>query len=423
MMKGVLRSGLVSVFLFASIFGVASAGRRDYRFDGKISREVLENYLSRAVTHAGLCSSSADPSTTVFDDDIRMLTNIGAKFVGRAAFAWRLPGDEDSHFRQVKTRSARVHRADRDIILQACIFEVVSTKVGNIAVPVWVFKEFDLPVKKRNFNYRAMLYDHGRRHDQWGRGLSVPDMSKLETRLWFYYRARRYLDSGIEAIHFGQVMIMDDADRGHRGWIDMLRRVRAYAGRNARRRFVLCDAHTHGEVENGKLLFDFHSFPLRIQETRGRPQEAHLSAKHSDNIYNRSKGGLTPSGWSCKSLPYLVELDNYGYSGKGGRSVGGIWVWGYDEITWFAHQDEKYRRNWLRYAFEWVRKQDANGYLQMPARRILGAPTKGRVRIYCANTPSKACPDGFNVEKTIKEIWSRETIRKKAQQAPRAITP
>ena len=132
-------------------------------------------------------------------------------------------------------------------------------------------------------------------------------------------------------------------------------------------------------------------------------------------MYGRSKGGLTPSGWSCKSLPYLVELDNYGYSGRGGQNVGGIWVWGYDEITWFAHQNEKYRDNWLRYAFEWVKKQDANGYLQMPARRILAAPTKGGVRIYCANTPSKACPDGFNVEKTIKEIWGQEAGVKKSQ--------
>jgi hypothetical protein len=234
-------------------------------------------------------------------------------------------------------------------------------------------------------------------------------MSKLETRLWFYYRGKRYVDCGIEAIHFGQVMIMDDADPGHRHWIDMLSRVRAYARKNARRHLVLCDAHTHGEVEEGNLLFDFHSFPLRIAEVKGKPQEAVLSSAHLDNIFGRSKGGVTPSGWSCESLPYLVEFDNWGYSGKGGQSVGGIWVWGYDEMSWFAHQDAAYRDQWLRYAFRWVKEQDANGHLQMPTRRVLAAPVRdGNRRMYCANMKSDACPGGFNVEKTIKDIWRRK---------------
>jgi hypothetical protein len=33
-----------------------------------------------------------------------------------------------------------------------------------------------------------------------------------------------------------------------------------------------------------------------------------------DALYNKSKGGKTASGWKCKSLPYLVEFDNYGIS-------------------------------------------------------------------------------------------------------------
>ncbi len=414
MLKTISKYLLAAALFLIILAQISAAGQLNYKFDGTISRAVLENYLSRAVTHAGLCSSCSDPTTVTLDDDIRMLTDIGAKFVGRAAFAWELPASEDKHFEQVKIAAAKVHKADYEIILQACIFEIVSTDVEKISIPAWVFKEFDLPVEKRNFNYQAMLYDNHRWYDHWRQGASVPDMSKLETRLWFYYRARRYIDCSIEAIHFGQVMIMDDADPGHRHWIDLLRRIRRYAKKHARRHLVLCDAHTHGEVEEGKLLFDFHSFPLRIMEIRERPQEAMLSIDHLDNIFGRSQGGITPSGWSCTSLPYLVEFDNWGYSGKGGQSIGDIWVWGYDEISWFAHQDEEYRNNWLRYAFEWVKEHDTCGHLQMPTRRILAAPTKGNVRMYCANTRSAACPTGFNVEKTIKEIWREETNHKKS---------
>jgi hypothetical protein len=43
--------------------------------------------------------------------------------------------------------------------------------------------------------------------------------------------------------------------------------IRAYAGKHARRRIVLCNAHvpSGGIVRNGQLLLDFHAFPLRIK--------------------------------------------------------------------------------------------------------------------------------------------------------------
>jgi hypothetical protein len=160
-------------------------------------------------------------------------------------------------------------------------------------------------------------------------------------------------------------------------------------------------------VDDGKLLFDFHSFPLRIAEVKGEPEKAVLSTGHVDNMYGRSKGGVTPSGWSCESLPYLVEFDNWGYSGQGGQSIGGCWVWGYDEISWFAHQDEAYRNKWLRYAWKWVREHDRNGFFQMPGSRVLHASVDGQ-HWYYANTRSEASPQGFSQEETIKSIWSED---------------
>ena len=60
-----------------------STGGRDYNFDGSISREVLENYLSRSITMMDLLSGVGDE-----DDNIRMLKNIGAKFAGRSLYVW-----------------------------------------------------------------------------------------------------------------------------------------------------------------------------------------------------------------------------------------------------------------------------------------------------------------------------------------------
>ena len=156
--------------------------------------------------------------------------------------------------------------------------------------------------------------------------------------------------------------------------------VRAYAAKHARRHMVLCDAHvpSGGLVRDGKLLLDFHSFPLRIKEVPDKPQEAILKVGFSDGIYGRSKGGVTPSGWQCEHLPYLVEIDNWGVSRQPGQAeAGGIWVWGYDEITWFAHQSEDYRNDWLRYAWDWV-PQDRPERLPPDARQPHDALAAGR---------------------------------------------
>jgi len=83
------------------------------------------------------------------------------------------------------------------------------------------------------------------------------------------------------------------------------------------------------------------------------------------------------------------------------------YIWGYDEICWFAHQPAEYRNFWLKYAWDWVRRHDPNGYLQMPGSRTLANPV-GKKNWYWANTPSKAVPIGFGQEETIKAIWAED---------------
>jgi hypothetical protein len=253
-----------------------------------------------------------------------------------------------------------------------------------------------------------MLYPDGRGHDHWRPGASIPDISQTETKLWFYFLAASYIDVGCEAIHFGQAEIMDENDPACQHWWELIQKVRRHADEQARRHWVVCDAHVpSGGMRRGDhLLFDFHSFPLRIVEVPERPQEGILEMGAFDAIYGRSKGGIAPGGWKCEHLPYLVELDNWGVSRQPGQSgAGGCWVWGYDEISWFAHRDEAYRNDWLRYAWDWVRKHDPHGFLQMPGSRILHAPVDGHAWYY-ANTRSGATPRGFNQEETIKAIWS-----------------
>ncbi len=377
----------------------------NYAFDGAISREALENHLARANTFAEWLSGIGSP-----EDNLRLLAQGGVKFAGRSIYRWGHESVLDAVLATARPLAEEAHRRDPDLILQAAIFEAVTPDIEKVPVPEWLFAEFGLPAETRNFRYAEMLYPAGSwETDHWGPGSSVPDMSRLETRMWFVYAAVRYFEIGVEAIHFGQVELMDHRDPDHRHWADMLARVRRRAAKGARRHFVLCDAHvpSGGLFYDGRLLFDFHSFPLRLEEVPDKPEEAVFLMGHLDSIYGRSRGGLTPSGWRCEHLPYLVEFDNFELSGHPGENTGRHWIWGYDEISWFAHQPADYRRRWLRYAWDWVRSHDPNGYLQMPGSRMIGPPARG-LNWYWANHPSPAVPGGFGDEDAIREIWASQ---------------
>lgn len=387
----------------------AAHSARDYSFDGRISRNVLDNYLSRSITIEGLLNGRGD-----LDDNIRMIKSTGAKFIGRSICLWGGESRLLANFQRAAEEMPRVRAVDPDMILEACIFEIVTSQVEQVPIPDWAFTALGMPVEQRNFRYADMLYPDGRRKDQWGAGASVPDVSRPETQLWFYFLAKSYIDLGFEAIHFGQVGLMDGNDPDLSNWSRVFSLTRAYAATHARRHLILLDAHTPsgGLVRDGHLLLDFHAFPLRIKEVSDTPQKAILQLGFSDGLYNRSKGGITPSGWSCEHLPYLVEFDNYGASkapGQAAEGHGGFdWIWGYDEITWFALQPPAYRDQWLRYAWNWVAQVDTNAHLEMPGGRTMTSPLDHR-RWYYGNHASTTVPEGLGVEDEIKKIWAEDT--------------
>lgn len=373
-----------------------------YRFDRIISRDVLDHYLGRAITIEGMLHGRSD-----LDDDIRMLTYTGAKYIGRSICLWGGESDLLQKMALARKQLPRVHAADPQMILEACIFEIVTTEVEQVPVPEWALTALGMPVVTRSFSYEKMIYLSDTGRDQWGNGASVPDVSRPETQLWFYFLAASYIDLGIEGIHFGQVEIMDKNDPDLSHWAHVFDLVRAYASTHARRHMVLCNAHvpSGGLVRDGHLLLDFHAFPLRVKEVPDKPEHGILEVGYTDAIYGRSKGGITYSGWSCEHLPYVVELDNWGVSkepGKAGQR--GFWVWGYDEISWFANQAPEYRAEWLQYAWNWVRTHDPNGYLEMPGSRTERSPLNHRSWYY-ANRPSPAVPEGMGDETAIRRIW------------------
>jgi hypothetical protein len=409
-------AGAVLWLAVGAWLGALPASAQDYQFDGSISKPVLENYLSRAITMVSVLQDDlsqprnkkgVDPR-----DNIRMILNIKAKFIGRSVRVQGGEKDFPETLKLAKQFADAIHKGDPDIILEGGVFEVITPQVETISVPKYVLEAFGQPVTDRKFIYDQIAYPPEQKISHEGRG--VPDMNRVEAQMWFYYVATSFIDVGIEAMHFGQVGLMDKNDRDHKGWINMLTKVREYAHTHARRHFILCNAHENhgGLVEDGKLLFDFHEKPLRIVEVPGHMPAGGLQVGYADSIYQDSRGGITPSGWKCDHLPYLVEFDNFGgmMHEPGGHASTKPFIWGWDEITWFGLLPEKDRDAWLVYAWKWLKENDPEGHLEMPGARVMDE-FKGVAgpKFFWANIPSPACPEGSNLEPVIKAIWAADT--------------
>lgn len=406
-------------FILLALFPLCmSAQDKTYHFDGNgIDREVLENYLDRSITLSCVLVPG-EKNKDIYTDDIRMIKNIGAKLVGRAIFRWENERilNNPEFWSKAQSIIQELHAYDPDIIFQGCLFEAISEEVNTIPVPEWVFRSYGIKPETRNFSYKDMLSKEGKYVDHWHKGGSVPDISRTETQLWFHFLACSYINIGCEAFHLGQIELIGMHDPHREYWAKVIDHIRTYAAEHARRHWVLLDAHTPkgGMLKDGKSLIDFNSFPMRIRAIpgnikAGEAQQGELRVNHLDGIYGKSLGCITPSGWTCKSLPYLVELDNYGKEDPVNvADTTSYFPWGWDEISWYAKQPETYRNEWLWYAWNWIKQADPNGHIEMPGLRGICSPNETQ-NTYRANTRSKACPLGYNQEETIKAIWISDT--------------
>ena len=156
-----------------------------------------------------------------------------------------------------------------------------------------------------------------------------------------------------------------------------------------------------------ELLLDFHAFPLRIKENPAiRPGDAILQVGFSDGIYNRSKGGVTFSGWKCEHLPYLVELDNYGSQPHAGKARGGIDLGlglRRDHLVRAPEQSLPRRLAEIRLGLGAEDRPQ-----RLPANARQPHRTSPDIHWYFANNRSPACPGGFGDEDAIRAVWAAD---------------
>ncbi len=358
-------------------------------------REVLEYYLSHAASAQWISMSES------LDDDIRVILKTGLKFLGRAAGIWKGNMPEEEHFKKVKEAAGKIHAADPEIILQACIFEALYREdVEPVKIPSWVFEAFGLPAEDRYFDYDACLFP--KNVGAWD---CMPDISRQETQFWFYYRGRRYIDCGYEAFHMGQIHLYTAFDKGCKGIAKVIGMLRAYGKEHARRHKVIFDAHSHSLVINGVSLLDYNAMPFTRFPMHDRKGEKLVLVREG-----KSGGGVSPEGVYEKALPFLYEYDNWG--GKDHWAHENLtyeqraWEqwWGWDQISWFANQPKEERDKFLDYSFKWTAVNNPDGYFAFPLMRGIGTGGDGADRHYKLNDPSDDCCHGFGQEDEVARL-------------------
>jgi hypothetical protein len=69
------------------------------------------------------------------EDDLRMLTRIDAKFIGRSLCFWGGETSLSNNLEKARQQVLVAVKADPEMLFEACIFEIVTTEVEQVAVP------------------------------------------------------------------------------------------------------------------------------------------------------------------------------------------------------------------------------------------------------------------------------------------------
>jgi len=241
----------ISIYLAILLLFISSSrsSAQDYNFQDTMNRQQIEQYLSRSldVWFDHLYDPVAG-NDTILRDVIRMCANTNARYIAHTVALWGEEYDQISngyfdHLDDI------VHRIDSSYaaaslvkpIIEAEIFEIVSAQVDSLEMNDETAAAFG--ITKRRFRYEDMVYANHDLYNMWGYHLdpvthdtiwygSAPDISRIETRMFFYFLATEYIKRGVEALHMGQINLEDRTGteaQNHDSTWSLLQMIRSYA--------------------------------------------------------------------------------------------------------------------------------------------------------------------------------------------------
>lgn len=406
-------------------------------FNGTISKSNLEAYLSRSAffdnVNEGCYYVSNSPCYEVPDKS--MLINIKPFFLGRVATSWG--GTGWASFTEEIEIAQKIHtQVGTGIILEAFLSEFIDKSIAppqtgnvNITIPDSVKLAFNYTGSAQYFDYREMKYDDvvlsnpcaAPGAHRWCTGSTLdgitPDMTKVMSKMYYYYVMTKLIDYGYEAFTIGQWDLLNDVDSGNAALWEVFSKVRVYGNAHARRNLILitgaCDASNllrgtdvstnnlpylnyNSGSNNNRLLFDF------MENTASWIEDGYVANGLSpfykypnDSRYERliklpsnfsifQFGGeiaQTNWGWNAAdklTIPHVFHLDvggpnlaseegNLNYNDQSYANGYRTWGWG-GELNYYMYTTLPYRRHLLHTVAHQIHERSPNGYLMMPLR-------------------------------------------------------
>lgn len=379
---------LFSVFTFGFVLVQLVSARSPYYFYSSISQETTLNYLSRTIHWTPPYNDvSLDKyvDRVGFDRFFSETVDLGAKMILQAENTWRNSSITPLDIARLQPILTQTHALDPEVIFNVFIAERVNKDyVNSISIPEYVFAAFDQPVVSRNFNYDLMFDNSWPYLDIWGQNNSPPDLTQLESQMWYYYYSTLYIDAGFESIWLGQIYVIAEHDSGYVATNTLVSKIREYARSHARRKYILVISHQLGDVAYaGSPIFDHLFYVTHFGLDSNGDMKAFLPSEFSINCdYYLDFCKYYQKHPLNHDIPLLLMFDN------GGAMTDPYYpqLNGYDPITYFATRP-KAKRN------EYISRIEGELYQQYVGARF--APPVTMLATFTSDR--RLCPDDNGV--------------------------
>jgi hypothetical protein len=369
-----ITSGRISKPASRTVISPANlSGDLMFRRQSDLTNDMVDRYLSRAISHF-----------LPWSDPLRsreFLKNTGTKYIHWSGLIWGAPPPD---WQTLSAEIDAVHGADwgKEVVYEAGVMEIVDKDTMDAApIPDWLYQCMEeLGINKtrrpgpngpRFFCYentfdRNAKNWHPSHIGRWAKDASgrdtasVPDITMLETQLWFAYLISEYIDAGFEGIMFGQIGLVGKRDKDFACTYAMTQFAKKYAAARAYRHAAFLSSH-HRQVDHkGKPILTHLTWPSRLFYTDrvrfgmecglNAPVDGqHKCVQEFRQLLN------TPH-----DIPILIEIDNYGASAP--TSAYACNPEGDDEITAYMKKPHWARAEFLRHYYsEFLTYENACG--------------------------------------------------------------
>jgi hypothetical protein len=381
--------------LYAQQHTVSGKDKPAIHHDGVRVQGMLDRYLSRSMMLALFTDHVGRPG---YPDQMQMIRKLKPAYLSRIAGSWGLPETEMLPGGKLYVKTMKIiqdvyqmYREDgvAQPMIEAGIFEAITSDVNNIPIPKWVIAEFADEVDAQDIKYSETRPLHfnadsmrNGKHPNWSEQTWVPDINRIHTRMWFYYLSSIFVDMGCNSLHMGWFDLITEHDSLYLKTNRLFKKIRDYAKR--KNSFVIFNADVDRAIYVGDtqhLLLDFLSTPIRPEATlnsfqntpcENQPMTELNIARYNPGIMKK-QGGITHDGDTLKTLPVLFNLDWYGVSYKGkqpgqmGMGSGGWAPWAVNESAWFFSLSNECQAYWLRNTAVAIKNNLVDrGYVKVP---------------------------------------------------------